>query len=103
MIVSDEKVLPGSGGGPSGRDEAALPVASALVQEMPKGGWKGGRTWVRLERTGEPVTGKGQKMANTWKNLMNNVDLDNPHHFSTMYIWDVLNLNANRMRRTEDV
>ena len=22
---------------------------------MPKGGWKGGRSWVRLERTGEPV------------------------------------------------
>ena len=44
------------------------------------------------------MDGKRQNMAPTWKKMMKNWTLTNPHHFLTMYIWDVLSVNANRMK-----
>ena len=41
---------------------------------------------------------KEQNLAPMWKKLMNKVDLSSQLHFLTMHIWDVLNVNANRMK-----
>ena len=46
-----------------------------------KNGWKDSRIWI-------------QYGTNWWTIWI----LMNPHHFLTMYIWDVLNVNANRMK-----
>ena len=37
-------------------------------------------------------------MALMWKKMLKNVDIDEPHDFLTMYIWDALSVNANRMK-----
>ena len=46
-----------------------------------KNGWKEAEKWLQCGR-------------NWWKNVV----LTNQHHFLTMCIWDVLNVNANRMK-----
>ena len=38
------------------------------------------------------------KMAGKTKNWLSTLILMNPHHFLTMYIWDAINVNANRMK-----
>ena len=40
------------------------------------------------------IAGKKQNMAHMWKNLKKLI-LVNPHHFLTLHMWDVLNVNAN--------
>ena len=46
------------------------------------------------------MAGKKQNVAPLWKSMMKNVTLTNRHHFLTMYTWDVLSVNANRMKQS---
>ena len=43
--------------------------------------------------------GKKQNVAPMWKNLMKNVDIDEPTSFPDS-TWDALSVNANRMRQS---
>ena len=44
------------------------------------------------------MSGKKKDKPPMWKKMMNMWILTNPHHFLTMYIWDVLSVNANRTK-----
>ena len=44
------------------------------------------------------MAGKKQNIAPMWKKFLKTWILMNPHPFLIMYIWDVLNVNANQMK-----
>ena len=51
-------------------------------------------TWVTLK-----MTGKKQNMAPTWKKIdEKTLILTNELHFLIAYMWDALNVNANRVK-----
>ena len=46
------------------------------------------------------MDGKNQDLAPVWTNWRKKWILTKPHHFCTMCIWDVLSVNANRMKQS---